>query len=314
MIFAPSLADLPRAGTLHVVAAPPRGSWAAVAIADETRRQGGSSREDGLVLIGPSQAARSARSLGIVVDAAIEPPLGIPGLLGRRLREVVVRRGVAPLTVQTWGPRLASAVHTATGLAERIVHSRPPADADELCANAAARFWRGHLESDRVCVRAELGIPEDAFVVLAGGDCAQSIDASGAFAVAGRAALSGAPVVLMAPSSARSAPQARRYAMASGLDRALVTIEQAEMPSRLWLAADARLLLRPIDASLAPWWGFTAWWALAAGLHVVAESCGPRIDGVVSFTPGVIEAASLRLVELARLRQECREPRAPTHR
>ena len=311
MIFTRSLSALPREGTLHVVAGPPQGGWTAIALAAHAMRDEPTAAVNRLVIVGPSSAASIARSLGIAPAAVVQPPLGMPGFLARQLRRRVANSSRAPIESVVWGSSLALAVHMAIPSAGRIVHTNPPERSDELCAAAAARFWLGLLESDRTRVREELGIPDDAFVVLAGGDSADAIDAMASYAVVGRAAFPG--TVLIVPAHARSTALARRYAAASGQHRSLVALEHAEVPSRLWNAVDAMLLRRPVGRPHDAWWGLCAWWALAGGIGIIAESCGPGVDGVAHFAPGDLARGAELILARARLRQECRGRSAPTH-
>jgi len=262
---------------LHLVQTTGAVGWTAGAMT-------GDSAQDNRIAIGPSSVAEACRAFTIPFTGILTAPLGIERLLARRLRAWVIRHGTCPKKIIAYGPAVGELAHVALPSVDRTVYGEPPEDARMNCARTAVEHWRRFDASQRAIVRQALGISAKSLVILSGGDRADSIDTREAFAAVGRSVLGGADVVLIIPAQGRWTSQTRRHARHSGMSDRLVIVDGAEIPSATWLAADVMLLKQPWDESCGPWWGWCAWWAMAAGIGVIHESCLADCDGTLAFT------------------------------
>lgn len=254
----------------------------------------GESQEDIRIAIGPSTVRECECALAIPYTSILTAPLGIERLAARRLRASIVGRGICPRSLVAYGSSAGELAHEAFGMGniDCHVHTQPPSDARMQCAKAAVDYWRRHARIDRDAMRAQLGISPRTLVILAGGDRADSIDAREAFAGIGRAILAMSDVALIVPAGARWVVETTRHARLSKMSDRFHVFNRAEIPSQLWCAADALLLHRPIDDAATKWWGWCAWWAMAAGIGVIHETDGadesalPNCDATAQFSRG----------------------------
>lgn len=279
MIGRVRLSHLPRAGILHLVQTTGDVGWTAGAMT-------GDSIQDIRIAVGPSAVNHSNRAMLIPFTSILTAPLGIERLLTRRLQAWVERHGTCPQKIMAYGAAAGDLAHASLPGVDRVVHLEPPAQAQRNCAQAAIEYWRQTAELQRDDVRRSLGISASSVVILAVGDRADSIDARAAFAASGRAVLGGANVVLIVPTRAQWVLETKRHARISRMEDQFMAIDGAEIPSSLWLAADAMLLQARGDDSQSRWWGWCRWWALAAGIGVIHESCIKECEGTLAFTRG----------------------------
>lgn len=290
MIGGTALTSLPRAGVTHLIQTTGGVGWTAGAMTGE-------SQEDIRIAIGPSAVAECECALAIPYTNILTAPLGIERLAARRLRASIVRRKICPRILVAYGSSAGELAQAALGMGniDCRVHTQPPSDARMQCARVAIDYWRRHTRVDRDVMRAQLGISPQTLVILAGGDRADSIDAREAFAGVGRAILGMSDVALIAPAGARWVVETTRHARLSKMSDRFHVFNRAEIPSQLWCAADVLLLHRPIDVAATKWWGWCAWWAMAAGIGVICETDGvdssdasafPNCDATAQFRPG----------------------------
>ncbi len=291
-----------RAGILHLVQTSRDVGWTAAAMTGDTAG-------DLRLIIGPSKVARATDSIAMKWDGVLAAPLGIERLLARRLRAWVARRGSSPQSIVAYGSNAGELARAAFSDIDRVVHRVPAPAARRNCARAAVDFWRAMADSRREATRRALGIRPETLLLVVGGDRADSIDSREAFAAVGRAVLAGVDVALMVTSGARWVSETVRYARRAGMTDRLLVIENAEIPSAMWQAVDAMLLLRPCDETIGPWWGWCAWWALAAGVPVVHESClgewAGECDGSVAFDRGDRSALVRMLIGFVEHERAC---------
>jgi len=267
-----SLSRLPRSGVLHVVQATAPVGWSAAAALPADA--------ESCVLIGTEGRGAAASLVRGCVPRVIVPPLGIPSLGARRLRDWVRVRGILPREVHCHGPAVAPLVRSALGEVACAVFAQPGAGFALRCSESAAVLFA--QTSDVHCadgrdvrssVRADLGLAESTGLIMAIGDRPSAIDAAEAFAAVGRAVLAGADLALMVPASARWVTETQRHARGSRMEDRLIVSETCGTPSAVWRAADIALLQRPIAGAPLAWWGHCGWWALAAGADLVHASC-----------------------------------------
>lgn len=292
MIGRVRLSHLPRAGSLHIVQTTGDVGWTAGAMT-------GDSIHDTRIAVGPSAVSHSNRAMLIPFTSILTAPLGIERLLTRRLQAWVERHGTCPQKIMAYGAAAGDLAHASLPGVDRIVHLEPPADAQINCARTAIEYWRRTTDSQKEDVRRSLGISPSSVVILVGGDRADSIDARAAFAASGRAVLGGADVVLIVPARARWVLETKRHARISKMADRFLAIDGAEIPSSLWLAADAMLLQARGDELSSRWWGWCRWWALAAGIGVIHESCIEEREGTLAFTRGDRDELVRLLIKLA---------------
>ena len=235
MIGRVSLSHLPRAGTLHIVQTTGDVGWTAGAMT-------GDSIEDMRIAVGPSAVRHANRAMPMPFNSILTAPLGIERLLVRRLQAWVQRHGICPQRIMAFGAAAGDLAYASLPGVDRVVHLDPPEDAQINCVRAAIDFWKRTADSQRDVVRKSLGISASSVVLLVGGDRADSIDARAAFAASGRAVLGGADVVLIVPTRAQWVMETKRHARISRMADRFIAIDGAEIPSSLWLAADAMLL------------------------------------------------------------------------
>lgn len=283
---------MPRAGKLHLVQTTGEVGWTAGAMT-------GDSIDESRIAIGPSRIRESARALTIPFTSILTAPLGIERLLAGRLRAWVARCGSCPQRIMAYGSAVGDLAHAALPNVDRTVYLEPPTDARMQCARVAVEHWMRFADVQRENVRAELGFSPEMLVILAGGDRADSIDSREAFAAIGRAVLAGADMALIIPARSRWVLETKRYAQRAGMSDRLFVIDSAEIPSSLWLAADAMLLQQPCDESIGNWWGWCAWWAAAAGIGVIHESCIPTAEGTLQFARGDRSELVRLLIQIA---------------
>ncbi len=251
------------------------------------------------IFIGPTREAEVARALPWSGSVVLTAPLGIERLAARRLRAWMVRRGHCPRQVISYGQAVGALAATALSTIDRVVHRVPPVDSAESCQRAATAWAQRQHPGGRESLRASLGISHETFVVVAGGDWASGIDAREAFAVIGRAALAGADVTLVVSSKARWVNETRRFARGLDMSQRVIAIDRAELPSMIWNAADAMLILPPADGAASAWWGQCAWWAKAAGLALICQECAHEVDDAIQVARGDRAATVLALLDLA---------------
>ncbi len=296
-----SLAHFPRSGVLHVVQATEPVGWTAAAALP--------ANAEACVLIGAEGRGAAASLVRGCVPRVILPPLGIPSLCARRLRDWVRARGVMPRHVHCHGPAVAPLVRAALGDVACDVAAQPPAGFALRCSESASSLFarscsggdwkvpgpgsaaRADLDAS---IRADLGLAESTGLVLAIGDRPSAIDAAEALAAVGRAVLAGADLALMVPASARWVTETQRHARRLHMQDRFIVSDMCGTPSEIWRAADVALLQRPaltpvlgrvFGAPLA-WWGHCGWWALAAGTDLVHASCCPGAGAAGCYAPG----------------------------
>ncbi len=292
MIGRVSLSHLPRAGTLHIVQTTGDVGWTAGAMT-------GDSIEDMRIAVGPSAVRHANRAMPMPFNSILTAPLGIERLLVRRLQAWVQRHGICPQRIMAFGAAAGDLAYASLPGVDRVVHLDPPEDAQINCVRAAIDFWKRTADSQRDVVRKSLGISASSVVLLVGGDRADSIDARAAFAASGRAVLGGADVVLIVPTRAQWVMETKRHARISRMADRFIAIDGAEIPSSLWLAADAMLLNARGDELASRWWGWCKWWALAGGIGVIHESCLENCEGTLAFTRGDRDELVRLLIRIA---------------
>ncbi len=264
------------------------------------------SQPESRVAIGPSSTARVNGAMSQPYSAVLTAPLGIERLLVGRLRAWVGQLDTCPKKIVAYGSAVGDLAHAAFADVDRVVHRAPPVDARLNCARTAIEHWRTSREGSshphgagRSAIRSDFGLSERTIVVMAAGDRADSIDAREAFAAVGRAALAGADVALIVPRHAKWSLETMRYARRAGLSDCLVVIDDAEIPSALWLAVDLMLLQRPGDEGVGGWWGWCGWWGIAAGIPIIHESCFPNCEGSIRYERGDRNELVRLLIELS---------------
>lgn len=250
------------------------------------------------IFIGPTCESDIARALPWTQNVVLTAPLGVERLAARRLRAWMVRRGYCPLHVIAYGHAVGELAARALSTIDRVVHRAPPPRAALDCQHAADAWAQCEPRRSRETLRASLGISQETFVVLAGGDWASGIDAREAFAVIGRAALAGADVTLVVSSKAQWVSETRRFARGLDMSQRIIALDRAEVPGEIWTIADAMLLCRPAQAESSAWWGYCAWWAKAAGIAVIAQECAQDIEGTIQVAPSDRSAMTLALLDL----------------
>lgn len=300
-----ALRQLPRASTLHLVQSTQGIGWSALAMT-------GDALDDLRLVIGPSRIRVCARATTLGISGVLTAPLGIERLLTRRLRAWIMRRGTCPARVVSYGSAAGELAAASLNDVDRIVHTDSPVDARIHCARSAVEFARGAGSSagevSRKHLREQLGIRAQSSVILAGGDDAPRIDTRRAFTIISQVVLAGGDAVLVASTRARWARETRTFAERVGMSDRLILIDAVEIPSALWRAADAMLLLAPADPqSNRSWWGWCAWWSLASGLPLIHESCADDGEGSVSFDLGDSSGAVRALLALIEQPGLCEE-------
>lgn len=247
----------------------------------------GDVRTDQRIAIGPSCVRSHERAMSLPLDGILTAPLGIERLLARRLRAWVLRDGTCPARVISYGSQVGDLAGRALVDVDRVMHRDPPSDAMMQCARTALAGWREFTVSRRAALREELGIRPESLVILAGGDRAQSIDFRAAFDATSQAILAGSDFVLIAPQNSRWASETVRYVARVGMSDRVRLIDDAEIPHQLWQVVDVMLLHAPSGvAGNRSWWGWSAWWARAAGIPVIHESCAHDCEGSLRFDVG----------------------------
>ncbi len=251
------------------------------------------------VTIGPTRTAEFARVLPWKNSDVLTAPLGIERLAARRLRAWIARRGTCPVQVIAYGRAVGALAAKALPTVDRLVYAVPPERAAIDCQHAA-RVWaqREALET-RSALRESLGISNETFVVLAGGDWCEGIDARDAFGVVGKAALAGADVALVVSSGAQWVGETRRFARGLQMSHRFIAVDGAEVPSALWGIADVMMLLPPTVETQSEWWGHCVWWAHAAQIQVIAQECALSVEGTIQVAGGDRSAMTLALLECA---------------
>lgn len=299
------LAKLGRRGTLHLHSIGAPTGWSSLAFSagdPEIFRLG----------IGPSSTLLAADALGVDLMGTIAPPAGIEALLSHRLRAWILRCGTAPRSVEAWGSSLGALARRALPMIDRTVHESWHGLAPQS-ARAAVNHAPTQVDSLRARMRQQLGIREGALAVLAGGDTESAIDAAACFEATSRAVLAGAPIVMVCPRGAAKTNQVRELARGVGLADNLVTVENAHLPGPIFHACDVMLLRDPVNLACQPWWGASAWWALAYGLIVIGDGHTPECAGAIEIPASDQRCASRELIALAseldRVRELSRQAR-----
>lgn len=209
----------------------------------------------GASVIGSVADAQRAAEAGVRVVGCCAPPLGSVAFAGSALRSAL--GGPRQFgTVLVAGARAVEAARAAGLRAEPLPEHLP---------EPLAPLGREEL-------RAAWGVEDGESACVLLGNPASACDARAALDIAGRTALLGGPVVLVAHPDSGNMAHARRLASAAGGAWRIALDARADEPELLARAADAFLAVgmrAPGDAERVPPRG------LAAALSVLARGCRP---------------------------------------